>query len=673
MTGAASPVTADSVACCHAERCAGCPQIVSGYDAQLAAKRGRVTGAVAGYPALESLAVAAVAPADPFTGYRIRAKFMVAPGPRVGLYAREGGHVVVDIPECRVLAPALVEAAEALRTLLRDPPPEAGAALVPYDADGAGALVAVDLREVEDQATGVLLTLVLAASRAPAHAALVAAGEAVRRACARVLGVAANFRASEAAQVLGPETVHLAGAEVARDRLGHAFHLATFGSFVQAHRGQARAIHALLAREIGGDRGLAGARVLDLYGGSGAIALTLAAGGADVTLVEAFPPAAESARRAAEAQGITGFRARPGDAATVTRALAASGERFDAIVVNPPRRGLAPETREAVARLGAPVVAYVSCDPETLARDLDHLARLGWTTGALQPFDMIPLTDEVETVAVLRRAPPPLPRVLWEDASAVVVDKGPHEPTTPQGEHEHSLLARVRRLPGCERAVPVHRLDVGTSGLVVFARSPDRVHPWAQALAAEGTRKVYLAAVRGVVLGKGTIARDLRDEGRMLSARTRYRRLAVVGGHSVLRVLPDEGRTHQIRRHLAGIGHAVLGDDRYGHAPTNRYFEERHGLDRTFLHCVRLELLHPHEGSRLVVESPLPGDLRATLLRMGGPGALAFLERKGSLGPCSQLADDGEATSTADGASDRPSPAGAGAARENDRTEGNRG
>jgi 23S rRNA (uracil1939-C5)-methyltransferase len=100
----------------------------------------------------------------------------------------------------------------------------------------------------------------------------------------------------------------------------------------------------------------------------------------------------------------------------------------------------------------------------------------------------------------------------------------------------------------------------------------------------------------------------------------------------VLRVVPEQGRTHQIRRHLAAIGHPILGDDRYGHAPTNRFFEEKNVLDRTFLHCVRLEVTHPVTQNRLIIEAPLPGDLRAVLERTSGPGTLRFLDHKQALG-----------------------------------------
>jgi 23S rRNA (uracil1939-C5)-methyltransferase len=92
----------------------------------------------------------------------------------------------------------------------------------------------------------------------------------------------------------------------------------------------------------------------------------------------------------------------------------------------------------------------------------------------------------------------------------------------------------------------------------------------------------------------------------------------------VLRVEPEQEQTHQIRRHLAGLGHPVLGDARYGHAPSNRYFEEKFGLDRPFLHCARLELAHPRTGAPLLLEAPLAGDLAAVAERAFDRAALAL-------------------------------------------------
>jgi 23S rRNA (uracil1939-C5)-methyltransferase len=621
------------VECAHAERCGGCPAISMSYGEQLAMKRGRVVQSVARYTGLELVYTEPVAPAEPIEGYRARAKLIVAPGGQIGLYAKGGGHHVVDIPGCKVLAPVLAKVAAAVRE--RAAVDEAsGGPLAPFDPSGQrrGALRAIDLREVRDGDPKVLLTFVVQRAVAPSLDALREAARSIAEAQPDVAGVAVNFHEGDAPQILGSETIVLYGAQSARDVVGRSRHLATYGSFVQAHRGQASRIHQMIQQALGLDKPGAGPiAVLDLYGGSGAIALGLASAGARVHLVESFAPAAAQALAAAKEQGLS-MTTEASDAAAALQGIVREGRRFDAVVVNPPRRGMSAAAREWLARLEAPVVAYVSCDPDTLARDLDHFTRLGYAPASLRPVDMIPLTEEIETVAVLRRANAPLPRVVFEDEEILVVEKSPHEPTAPQPEYSGSLLARVRRIPRAENAVPVHRIDIGTSGLVMFARRPDLAGAWQEALLAPSTRKIFVAATRGVTPSKGAITRELREEGKLYPARTRYRRLAVAGGHSVLRVIPEQGRTHQIRRHLAAIGHPVLGDDRYGHPPTNRFFEEKNGLDRAFLHCVRIEIDHIRSGNRLVMEAPLPGDLRAVLERVSGPGTLRFLDHKNALG-----------------------------------------
>lgn len=628
------------VACAHAERCGGCPAIELAYPDQLTLKRGRVVQALARYRALELVYTDPVLAAEPITAYRTRAKLMVGPHGAIGLFAKGGGHEVVDVPECRVLSPVIARVVAAVRARVQRDAREGGP-LAP------GALRAIDVRELRaDQDARALLTLVV--GRHANLASLRAVGASLLAELPDVVGVAASVHDGSTPQVLGGETHVLAGASEAEDCVGDSAHVATYGSFVQAHRAQAARIHELLVTHLTARRAAGDARpkVLDLYSGSGAIALALAARGADITCVEAFGPAAARIEKAASADGAV-VRAMHSDAASALRVLCERSMRFDAVVANPPRRGIGPAAREWLARLGAPVVGYVSCDPDTLARDLDHLARLGYRCASLQPLDMIPLSDEVETIAILRRAPVPAPVVLFEDESVVFVDKPPHEPMTDtgmRGDYATSLLARVRRLPNAAGAVPLLGLGVGTSGVALFARSPDCAPAWEQAVASPSARTVYLAATRGVLPTKGSITRDFGSPrtDRGAPARTKYRRLAVFAGHCIARVTPEpsgqsarsahQDSTRQLRRHLGSIGHPVLGDERYGHAPTNRHFEEKHGLDRTFLHCVRFEVEHPSSGTRLVVESPLPGDLQAVLERAGGPGTLRLLEQKNALG-----------------------------------------
>jgi 23S rRNA (uracil1939-C5)-methyltransferase len=218
----------------------------------------------------------------------------------------------------------------------------------------------------------------------------------------------------------------------------------------------------------------------------------------------------------------------------------------------------------------------------------------------------MPLAADVESVAVLEPAPPPLAAILHEDGDILIVDKPPHLPTHPEREHATSLLAQLQRARNLPELRPVHRLDLGTSGICIFAKSAAATTAAAAALAA-GT-KHYLALAKGRVHDKGIIKQPL-DGAESL---TRYTRKQLIGGHSLVRVRPAQGRTHQVRRHLAAIGHPVLGDARYGDPASNRHFEHRHGLDRTFLHLGRLELIAP-SGAALQLEAPLSPDLEAVL------------------------------------------------------------
>jgi 23S rRNA (uracil1939-C5)-methyltransferase len=582
------------VSCQHAGRCPGCPYLGLAYAEQLATKQARVTEFCRRYPELSDVLVAAVAPADPVVGYRRRAKCVVA-GQRLGLYAA-GTHEVVDVCDCRVLDPRLAEVLGAIRSLL------------PWQPLGA-----VDLKLVD---AGVLVTWVVTDPVDVRKLALLVrtAEERTTRlveVCPSVCGVALGLREAGAIQLLGHTLRELRGEMHPRCRAGAdaPWHYAAHGTFAQAHAGQEQllqtAIQAALAPVLDQARA---PEVLELFAGSGAFALGLAARGARVTAVESFAPAAELASRAAVAQQLD-VTVLPADATRIVRDLVAVGKHVDAIVLNPPRRGLAAELRALLPRLDPRLMVYVSCEPATLARDLAALARLGWHARRLQPFDMMPLTAEVESLALLEPGPVPPPRVIHADERLLAVDKPPHEPTIPQGEYATSLLDRVRRLPGAEDAVAVHRLDLETSGVCLFARRPADVPELARAL--RSGEKVYSGLVRGVVHKKGSISRSLTERGRQVEARTRYVRARVVGGHSLLWVRPDTGRRHQIRRHLGAIGHPLLGDERYGDRASNQYFWLRHGLDRAFLHCERIRLVL--DGQTLELLAPLAPDLVSVL------------------------------------------------------------
>jgi len=352
--------TSTAIACPHAPVCPGCTGIGLPLAALLDEKSARVADAFAAFPSLQPLAIAPVRAADAVVDYRTRAKLAVAPGGRIGLYAR-GGHDVLDLPQCRVLAPAIAEALGALRALVAKPPAEAEPVLRP-DGEGRGRLRALDLREVVgDDGPGVLLTLVARAPR-PSAAALEAACDALGRAIPSLRAVALSLHDGRSPQLLGATPTILRGESLHRDRIrdGAPWSFAAPGGFAQAHRAQAAAIHAEIERALAppsrdlhspaargaSDGLLASRRVLELFAGSGALGLALAARGADTTLVESFAPAAESAARAAKEQSLAArVRAIAETAESACERLLAAGERFDAAIANTTSRGVPPRVR----------------------------------------------------------------------------------------------------------------------------------------------------------------------------------------------------------------------------------------------------------------------------------------------------------------------------------------
>jgi 23S rRNA pseudouridine1911/1915/1917 synthase len=217
--------------------------------------------------------------------------------------------------------------------------------------------------------------------------------------------------------------------------------------------------------------------------------------------------------------------------------------------------------------------------------------------------------------------------VAWEDEHLLVVDKPPGVVVHPGRGHMTGTLAQAlagRAAGGDEpgRAGIVHRLDRDTSGLLAVAKS-DTVHrALKQQLARRALSREYLALVDGLPPARtGTIeapiGRSRRDRALMSidtdaprQARTHFELLEAFVERALLRVLLDTGRTHQIRVHLAAIGHPVCGDRQYGGS-------RGLGLDRQFLHAARLAFTHPVTGEPIDVRSPLPADLQAALDRAG--------------------------------------------------------
>ena len=238
-----------------------------------------------------------------------------------------------------------------------------------------------------------------------------------------------------------------------------------------------------------------------------------------------------------------------------------------------------------------------------------------------------------------RPEPEPIPlAIVYQDAQLLVVDKPAGLVVHPgagraSGTLVNALLHQVKDLSGVGgelRPGIVHRLDRGTSGLLVVAKDDLTHRALARQFAERRVEKEYVALVLGVPRPsqstlQAPIGRDPRERKRMSvrprrgrAASTTYRVVEVLDGASLLRIRIHTGRTHQIRVHLAAVGHPVAGDATYGgtRTPPSKTSAARAALaalTRPALHAALLAFEHPASRERVAFESPLPADLTRTL------------------------------------------------------------
>ena len=247
-----------------------------------------------------------------------------------------------------------------------------------------------------------LLCVVVNGEALPHEDALVSA---LRRAVPDAVGVVLGVNTRRDNVILGDRYRTLWGRDTLTDTLcGHTFRL-SIPSFYQVNRDQAQVLY----RRAVDYAGLTGTElVLDLYCGAGTITLTMADKAKKIIGAEIVSAAVENARENAAANGIENAEFFCGDAGDIASKLAAEKLHPDVICVDPPRKGLAPEVIDAMARMGPQRIVYVSCDPATLGRDVKLLAQKGYRLIRATAVDLFPGTAHVETVVLLSRETNPL-------------------------------------------------------------------------------------------------------------------------------------------------------------------------------------------------------------------------------------------------------------------------
>jgi 23S rRNA (uracil1939-C5)-methyltransferase len=381
--------------CPMAEDCQGCSLIRMNYPSQLAFKEKRLRVALDNHASLRKLQPLPIAPADHPLGYRTNAKLAMARergAIRIGLY-RRGTHQVVDIGDCPLHHPLINRIVRVVREEVQRQK------IYVYDPVSRRGLLRYLAIRVSPSSNKAMVTLVTTERN---YRQMTHLGKWLMRKIPEVVSVQQNINPSTGNVVFGRETIRMLGVADLIDKVGDVTLRMAPTSFFQVNNEQAAFIYRLVRQWAALERHEC---AIDLYCGIGGIALHLAQDAAGVAGIEVVEEAVRNARENARMNGLNNCSFRSGDASELVAELAP--DSVAVAVVNPPRSGCDRPVLEALSSLHPRAMIYVSCNPATLARDLDMLQGLGYRTDRLQPVDMFPQTGHLETVVLLLPAKAP--------------------------------------------------------------------------------------------------------------------------------------------------------------------------------------------------------------------------------------------------------------------------
>jgi len=370
--------------------CGGCDFLHMSYAEELRAKEQRVLDALTRVGGLD-IPIAPIMGAEQQTHYRNKAIFAVGAGAVTGFYRRRS-HQIIPVTDCLIQAKSANRAASALREWMSAHDVSA------YDeATGKGLIRHLFVREAQSNGKSAIC-IVATTAKLPKQEELI---EMLRHHCPETSGILLCINRDPGNVVLQGDFRTLWGEDTLIDTLcGLDFQLSP-RSFFQINPPQAERLYEK-ARTYAGLTGQE--TLLDLYCGTGTITLIMAKSAKHAIGAEIVSPAIADAEENARANGIENAEFILGDAGEAAKQLETRGIKPDVIIVDPPRKGLAPEVIVQIVKLAPKRLVYVSCDPATLARDLKLFAEQGYQTREVSPVDMFPRCAHVETVALLTRS-----------------------------------------------------------------------------------------------------------------------------------------------------------------------------------------------------------------------------------------------------------------------------
>ena len=379
--------------CPHYPHCIGCPLVDVPYPEQLLRKRDIVARALAAYPSLAHLEVPSVIASPHRLGYRARVKLVVRSTRgevATGLYV-PGSHRVIDISSCPVHPRPVNQVTRYLKGKLLE------LRIAPYDErNDSGQLRYVDFR-YSFARRELSVTLVTRHREFPQGMAL---ARSLSRKFSFITGVIQNINEQRGNVIWGDRYHLLSGRDSLMEQVGGLKFGFPAGVFSQANPSTAKKLYDMVAEMAA----LTGREnVVDLYCGVGPISIYLAGAARLVWGIDDGSLAIDTAKQNARRNGIGNCRFVEGDVGEKLGEAQKALGRVDRIVLNPPRKGVQPVAMDAILAVKAPKIIYVSCEPTSLARDLDKLVTHGYRIVRLQPLDMFPQTEQVENVVLLEK------------------------------------------------------------------------------------------------------------------------------------------------------------------------------------------------------------------------------------------------------------------------------